>query len=114
MNDVDNIMIVFRDNDFCRVFDWIGRVALDTLLNTNFCNETIITDRIIFEDFVKSLLPIGIKFAQHKYEDCEYLSSEFTKCIYFKYNFNLDDEDYIFGGCELLIIDLIKKEYYIR
>ena len=43
-----------------------------------------------------------------------WLSKEFFKWIKFKYNFDETDEDYIFGGSELLIIDLENKQSYIR
>jgi hypothetical protein len=34
--------------------------------------------------------------------------------IKFKYNFDETDHDWVFGGSETLIIDLEKKESYIR
>ena len=125
--EIKKIMITNIDNDFVRVWDWIGNVLLFTLTHKNICNEEMLEDSEDIEDFVFSLLPSAIEFTQYKacrYEDYvryenvskEEVSrlSEYFKNIKFKYNFNETDSDWIFGGSETLIIDLEKKESYIR
>jgi hypothetical protein len=115
-------MICHYDNDFVRVFDWIGKVTLMSLLELNICGEEMLETSDDIEAFIHSLLPTAIEFAQYKcgrpqiFEEkhVNWLSKEFFKGIKFKYNFDETDEDYIFGGSELLIIDLENKQSYIR
>lgn len=120
--DIKNIMFCYFDNDFVRVFDWIGKVTLMTLLEQNICCEKMLKTSNDIELFIYGLLPVAIEFVQYKcgnysndnLANINYLVSEFTERG-FKYNFDyLTDEDYIFGGSELLIIDLEKKISYIR
>lgn len=115
-------MICHYDNDFVRVFDWIGKVTLMSLLELNICGEEMLETSDDIEAFIHSLLPTAIEFAQYKCgrnrqtleeDKLIYLSSYFKK-MRFKYNFDETDEDYIFGGSELLIIDLENKQSYIR
>ena len=125
--DIKNIMIVHNDNDFIRVWDWIGKVALMTITNKNICGCEVLEDSEDIEKFIHSLLPTAIEFIQYKenkytkyprYEnidksEVDRLVEYFSKII-FVYNFDETNEDFIFGGSETLIIDLEKKESYIR
>jgi hypothetical protein len=125
--EIKKIMIVHNDNDFIRIWDWIGKITLLTLKTKNLCFEEMLEESEDIEKFVHSLLPTAIEFTQYrvaKYEDCSRyrdieeselnrLTSEF-KNIRFKYNFDESDDDYVFGGSEMLIIDLEKNESYIR
>ena len=125
--EIKKIMIVHNDNDFVRIWDWIGKITLLTLKTKNVCFEEMLEESEDIEKFVHSLLPTAIEFTQYraaKYEDysryrdieeseLNRLTSEF-KNIRFKYNFDESDDDYVFGGSEMLIIDLEKNESYIR
>jgi hypothetical protein len=121
--DIKNIMVCHYDNDFVRVFDWIGKVTLTTLLETNICGEEMLETSDDIEAFIHSLLPTAIEFTQYKCgrnrqtleeDTLTYLSSYFKK-MRFKYNFDYEtDDEYISGGSELLIIDLQNKQSYIR
>ena len=125
--EIKKIMIVHNDNDFIRIWDWIGKITLLTLKTKNLCFEEMLEESEDIEKFVHSLLPTAIEFTQYrvaKYEDysryrdieeseLNRLTSEF-KSIRFKYNFDESDDDYVFGGSEMLIIDLEKNESYIR
>ena len=126
--EIKKIMIVHGDNDFLRVWDWIGNVTLSTIVkDINICGGKILEDTDDIEDFIYSLLPTAIEFIQKKEDkytpfvryknisggDLQRLV-DINKNIIFKYNFSETDEDWLFGGCETLIIDLEKKESYIR
>ncbi len=126
--EIKNIMIVHHDNDFVRVWDWIGKVVLMTLFNdVNICGCKILEDSEDIEKFIHSLLPSAIEFIQERedryanyvrYNDISKeevirLTNEF-KNIKIKYNFNEQDDDWLIGGSETLIIDLEKLESYIR
>ena len=125
--EIKKIMIVHNDNDFIRIWDWIGKITLLTLKTKNLCCEEMLEESEDIEKFVHSLLPTAIEFTQYrvaKYEDysryrdieeseLNRLTSEF-KNIRFKYNFDESDDDYVFGGSEMLIIDLEQNESYIR
>ena len=125
--EIKKIMIVHSDNDFVCAWDWIGKVTLLTLKEKNYCFEDMLEESEDIEKFIHSILPTAIEFAQYrteKYEDysryrdieeseLNRLTSEF-KNIIFKYNFDELDDDYVFGGSEILIIDLEKNESYIR
>lgn len=124
--DIKTIMVVYSDNDFVRVWDWIGKVVLMTINgDVNVCGGKILEESDDIEKFIKSLLPSAIEFMQYKedkYSDyCRYRDidkdevitlSDYFKNIKFKYNF--DDSDYGFGGSETLIIDIEKNNSYIR
>lgn len=121
--DINNIMVCHYDNDFVRVFDWIGKITLTTLLETNICEEEMLETSEDIESFIHSLLPTAIEFTQYKCgrnrqileeDTLTYLSSYFKR-MRFKYNFDYEtDDEYISGGSELLIIDLQNKQSYIR
>lgn len=121
--DIKNIMVCHYDNDFVRVFDWIGKITLTTLLETNICGEEMLETSEDIEAFIHSLLPTAIEFTQYKCgynrqtleeDTLTYLSSYFKR-MRFKYNFDYEtDDEYISGGSELLIIDLQNKQSYIR
>ncbi len=124
--EIKNIMVVFNDNDFVHVFDWIGKVSLMTIQNNNICGCMVLEESNDIENFIKSLIPIGIEFLQYredKYADyCGYddvtkkevdrLTKEF-KDIRFVYNFD-DKFNGELGGSETLIIDLQNNQSYIR
>lgn len=127
-DDIKKIMIVHNDNDFVRVWDWIGKVTLFTIKNdTNICNSKVLEDSKDIENFIKSLLPTAIEFLQYredKYaEFCRYrdiskqdvsmLATEFDN-IKFEYNFSERNPDWIYGGSETLIIDIENNKSYIR
>ena len=126
-SEIKNIMIIFSDNDFVRVFDWIGKITLSTIKNKNICDEYMLEESEDIEKFIYSLLPTAIEFTQYKVgkyerycryndikkEDVKWLSDEFNN-IDFVYNFKETDDVYGLGGCETLIIDLEKNESYIR
>jgi hypothetical protein len=126
--EIKKIMVVHNDNDFIRVWHWIGSVTLTTIKNdTNICGCKVLEDSEDIEKFIHSLLPTAIEFIQareHKYADfVRYKNIEevelnrlvsYFKNIQFKYNFEESDDDWIFGGFETLIIDLEKNESYIR
>jgi hypothetical protein len=118
--DIKKIMIVFRDNDFVRVWDWIGKVTLMTLIEKNCCDEEMLGNTRDIESFVHSLLPAAIEFTQYRVyrnidkDEVNRLVESF-KDIEFRYNFDEEtDADWECGGCELLIIDLEKGESFIR
>jgi len=126
-NEIKKIMIVYSDNDFIRVWDWIGKILLLTLTNDNVCGCKVLEDSEDIEKFTHSLLPTAIEFLQYKenkYADfCRYKDisreevtrlTEYFNDIKFKYNFNSTDDDWIFGGSETLIIDLENNTSYIR
>ena len=125
--EIKKIMIVYNDNDFVRVWDWIGKIVLLTLKTPNICYEQMIEESEDIELFVHSLLPTAIEFSQYKVAKYEKYSqyrnidksevvriSSAFKNIKFKYNFDESDNDWRFGGSETLIIDLDKNESYIR
>ena len=65
--EIKNIMIVHHDNDFVRVWDWIGKVVLMTLFNdVNICGCKILEDSEDIEKFIHSLLPSAIEFIQER------------------------------------------------
>lgn len=124
--EIKNIMVIFSDNDFIRVFDWIGKVTLMTITNKNICGCEVLEESNDIENFIKSLLPTGIEFLQYREDKfakyCRYEEVEketinrlidYFSGICFVYNFdeNFNDE---YGGCETLIIDIQKNESYIR
>ncbi len=124
--DIKNIMVVHNDNDFVRVWDWIGKVSLMTILNDNLCGCKVLEDSKDIEKFIHSLLPTAIEFLQYREdryveypryrdiskEEVNRLTNYFEN-IRFVYNFD-DDFNGEWGGSETLIIDLEKKESYIR
>lgn len=127
--EIKNIMIVYSDNDFIRVWDWIGKVLLETILCKNACFEKMLEDSETIEDFVFSLLPVAIEFAQYKvgrYEKEKFVryrdlskdeANRLTECfknIKFVYNFDETHNDWISGGSETLIIDLENYNSYIQ
>jgi hypothetical protein len=128
---IKNIMVVFCDNDFVRVFDWIGKVTLNTITSNNICDCAVLEESTDIENFIKSLLPTAIEFIQYrqdKYaEFCRYkdiTKDEITNLvnyfndIEFVYNFSEDPiyghSYYIEGESEILIIDLVNHKSYIR
>ena len=101
-DEIKNIMIVHNDNDFVRVWDWIGNVTLTTIIkDTNICGCKVLEDSDDIEKFIHSLLPSAIEFIQERedryanyvrYNDISKeevirLTNEF-KNIKIKYNFN--------------------------
>jgi hypothetical protein len=125
--EIKRIMIVHSDNDFVRVWDWIGKITLLTLKQKNFCFEEMLEESEDIEKFIHSILPSAIEFVQYrsaKYEDySRYRNIEEDELkrlvghfenVRFKYNFDESDDDWVFGGSESLIIDLEKNESYIR
>jgi hypothetical protein len=58
--EIKNILIIHSDNDFVRVWNWIGKVTLFTLKNKNICDEEMLEDSEDIEKFVRSLLPTAI------------------------------------------------------
>lgn len=105
----------------------IGKVALMTLLEDNCCDDKVLEETQDIENFIKSLIPTGIEFLQcrtDKYaEYCRYRDIDkaelerltgFLSRAKFKYNFDETDGDWVFGGCETLIIDLENKTSYIH
>jgi hypothetical protein len=127
-DEIKRIMVVHNDNDFVRVWHWIGSVTLTTIKNdTNICGCKVLEDSEDIEKFIHSLLPAAIEFIQYredKYADFmryRYIDKEEVlrltesfKNIEFKYNFEETDDDWVFGGSETLIIDLENNESYIR
>ena len=125
--EIKRIMIVHSDNDFVRVWDWIGKITLLTLKQKNNCYEEMLEESEDIEKFIHSILPTAIEFAQYKtakYADYSRYRNieesdlkklvEHFKNVRFKYNFDESDSDWVFGGSETLIIDLEKNESYIR
>lgn len=121
--EMKTIQINFYDTDFIRVFDWIGKICLFTILeDTNVCWGKLLEDTIDIEDFVHSLLPTAIEFIQYKedkysefvsYE--EILKDELTRLVKeftpleFVYN-EIDDS----SDGESVVIDILNKTSYIR
>ena len=107
--EIKRIMIVYSDNDFVRVWDWIGKVTLTTIIeDTNICGSKVLEDSDDIEKFIHSLLPTAIEFIQareDKYTDFlryENIDKEevirltdYFKDIKFKYNFSETDDDWI-------------------
>lgn len=125
--EIKNIMIVHSDNDFIRVWDWIGKVMLLTLVNDNVCACKVLEDSEDIEKFARSLLPTAIEFLQYKEDKyakfCRYKNisdkelarlTDYFNDIVFKYNFDETDGDWEFGGSETVIIDLENNTSYIR
>ena len=134
--EIKKIMIIHNDNDFVRVWDWIGEIVLKTLTR-NICGEEMLEDSETIEEFVLSLLPTAIEFTQYKvgkYENwymrlyqyekyCRYKDitkdevdrlSDYFKNVKFIYNFDETDDNFRFGGSETLIIDLEENKSYIN
>jgi hypothetical protein len=125
--EIKKIMIIHNDNDFVRVWDWIGKVAIMTIPNDNICGCMVLEDSDDIEKFILSLLPTAIEFLQYredKYtkfvryrdiskEEVKRLADYFND-VTFKYNFDETDNDWDFGGSETLIIDLENKTSYIH
>ena len=124
--EIKNIMVIFSDNDFIRVFDWIGKVSLMTIKNNNICDCMVLEESVDIENFIKSLIPTGIEFLQYredKYADCcryrnvtkevvDRLKYGFNDiCFIYNFDENFNGED---CDCESLIIDLYNNESYIR
>jgi hypothetical protein len=125
--EIKKIMVVHNDTDFDCVWEWIGKITLLTIKTKNFCDEEMLEDSENIEKFIHSLLPTAIEFTQYRTSKYEGYSryrnieegelKELVSCfknIRFKYNFDESDDDWVFGGCETLIIDLEKNETYIR
>jgi hypothetical protein len=126
--EIKRIMIAHHDNDFIRVWDWIGKVLLMTLIDENTCGEKMLEYSEDIESFIHSLLPTAIEFTQYRtdkygdnpsrYRDIDKEEvdrlSDYFKNVKFKYNFTETDGDWVFGGSETLIIDLEKNESYIH
>ena len=121
--EIKTIKINFYDTDFIRVFDWIGKILLFTILeDTNVCCGKLLEDTIDIEDFVHSLLPTAIEFVQYKedkysefvrYEEISKdelsrLVKEFTP-LEFLYNEIGDSSD-----GESVVIDILNKTSYIK
>ena len=121
--EIKTIKINFYDTDFIRVFDWIGKICLFTILeDTNVCWGKLLEDTVDIEDFVHSLLPTAIEFIQYKedkysefvrYEEISKdelvrLVKEFTP-LEFVYN-DIDDS----SNGESVVIDILNKTSYIR
>lgn len=126
-NEIKRMMIVHSDSDFCRVWDWIGKITLNTINSENYCGENILEDTDDIERFILSLLPTAIEFIfcrVDKYNDGDWYNdvdaaeidrlNNHLRRVVFKYNFEDDDYDYEFGGSETVIIDLENKESYIN
>jgi len=121
--EIKRIIVVHNDNDFVRVWDWIGKIILQTITEKNICFEEMLETSEQIEELFYSLIPVGIEFAQYRCGNnqrplekskLDYLVREFTKTIKFKYNFTMFDKDWEFGGSETLIIDLEKNQSYIH
>lgn len=126
--EIKRIMIVHNNNDFVRVWDWIGLVTLSTIKNKNDCYEEMLEQSEDIEKFIKSLLPTAIEFVQYRidkfasfsrYKDIENdelktLTEYLIENTKFKYNFSETDSDWVFGGSETLIIDLENNISYTR
>ena len=125
--EIKNIMIIHSDNDFVRIWDWVGKITLFTLKNKNICDEEMLEDSVDIEKFIHSLLSTSIEFTQYrvgKYEEyCRYKDidsdelNRLVECfnyISFHYNVEETDEEWEIGGCETLIIDLENNKSYIR
>ena len=107
--EIKRIMIVYSDNDFVRVWDWIGKVTLTAIIeDTNICGSKVLEDSDDIEKFIHTLLPTAIEFIQareDKYTDFlryENIDKEevirltdYFKDIKFKYNFSETDDDWI-------------------
>jgi hypothetical protein len=130
-SDIKRLMIVHNDNDFIRAWDWLGKVTLSTLVETNYCGESLLNNSRDIETFIKSLIPTAIEFASYRCEDSNSLARGFKRyrdispmeldsliphLSKAKFYFNFEDShlDYEFGGAETLIIDLENKTSYIR
>lgn len=120
--ELENIMVLHHDNDFCSVWEWIGEITLHTLKTKNHTGDEMLEDTKDIEKFILSLLPTAIEFALYrtsKYRNIEKdnLNTlvDYLKHVKFRYNFDrTTDGDYIFGGSETLIIDLKNNKSYIR
>lgn len=110
--DIKEIMIVYSDNDYWRVWDWIGHMVISTLdfgaLDTS---EKI-------EDFIRSLIPTAVKFIMLSDEETSQADIdddiEYCANVTFKYNFPPDDPDWTFKNSDTVIIDLVNKISYIN
>lgn len=131
--DIKTIMVVHSDNDFITTFDWIGKVVLMTInMNINILGDKVLLNSDDIENFIKSLLSSSIEFIQCRTEQYEYHIGDFYRYenisedevirltkhfdgIRFKYNFDeKNDDDFLYGGSELLIIDIENNKSYIK
>lgn len=132
--DIKNIMVVYSDNDFITSWDWIGKVVLMTInSDTNICGGKVLEDSNDIENFIISLLPSAIEFLQYrqdKYEEFDFIQfSRYENVnkedvielvnhfdnVRFKYNFDKkNDDDFLYGGSETLIIDIENNKSYIK
>lgn len=129
--DIKIIMIAHHDNDFVRAWEWIGKITLSTLVENNYCGESMLNNSIDIENFIRSLIPTAIEFASYRCEDrnseergykryrdistneIDNLTEHLSRA---KFYFNFEDThpDYEFGGAETLIIDLENLTSFIR
>ncbi len=123
--EIKKIMVSFGDNDFITVWDWIGNVTLMTIGNQNITGNEMLDSSEDIENFIISLIPTGIEFAQYRagsefrYRDIDkdelIRLTDYLKPVRFKYNFDeLTNEDWLYDGSETLIIDLENNKSYIR
>jgi fructose-1,6-bisphosphatase len=127
LNEIKNIMIVFGDSDFRRPFDWVGKVALMTLLNpVNICGCNILEESDDIEKFIISLLPTAIDFIQYReskfarypryeaipVEERDYLVNYLTERLIFKYNVDETDDKW-FEDSGSLVIDLEGQKSFL-
>ena len=53
--EIKNIIVSYGDNDFVRVFDWIGKVTFDTATNLNICGGKVLEDSVDIENFLHKM-----------------------------------------------------------
>lgn len=120
--EIRNIIIHYGDTDFVRVWDWIGRTLLNTLTQKNICNEEMLVMSYDIENFVWSLIPIGIQFAQYRADNREKIDTDeidrLTQTFYslrFEYNYDTEQirELRETSGSEVLLIDMDLLSYEI-
>jgi hypothetical protein len=124
-SDIKRIMIVHNDNDFIRVWEWIGKTVIDALAEGNYCGESVLSNSEDIEKFIALLIPIGIEFFQYRVgvegkryreineSELTHLNEHLSR-FRIKYNFDYSDGDWESGGAETLIIDVESKQSYTR
>lgn len=81
-SEIKNIVLVYNDSDYVRVWHWIANVLLFTVKNKNLCDENMLVNSDDIIRFVKSLIPTALEFAQYRTDE-------------YKLGCNTSDIDYI-------------------
>lgn len=126
--DIKTILISHSDTSCNIMWDWIGRVVIETITNEWSPHSHPLLSSEDIEKFIKDLIPIAIEFIWIKsgnirkdiensveIDKSELLrTKEHLSKAKFIYNFKHDDPEYKYKLSECLIIDLENNISYIH